>query len=265
VNKIDSQPLVESMSYESEDIKERKVSPTLIRKSFSAGNLTEAILQSDPTFTQAPHFNENLVSDDRSVEVNMENREINLLQRYVDRNQQEKGGLSNKVIDQTLVSVSDERAKVNIRSMVANLLQKSSVRYQCKEAYWSNKVFDGTPSVSDEKVLVNIENRKMKMLETSVVWNQRKEGCLSNEVLDADNLHGTSRYQDRGVPRYKNELSCIDRTSYFFEFSDMLMPHNLCLTSAPKKVRNFLENFTTNLIHNEKVSNMYNIYCNHGT
>lgn len=248
------------MPYENEDIKERRVSQTLIRRSFSAGDLTEAILQNDPNYAQTPQFNETFrsVFSERSVEVNMENRETNLLRRNIIRNQQKEGGLPNKVIDQTLIYVSDEKAKVNIENMTLNLLQKYVVRNQHNEGGWSNKVFEGTlVSASDEKVKVNMENRDMNMLQRSVVRNQRKEGHLSNKAFDANIFPGTSHYRDRGVSRYINELSSIDRTGYLFEISDMLMPHHLCITSAPKKVRNFLENFTTSSMHNEKVPNVY--------
>ncbi|KAF3324541.1 hypothetical protein FCM35_KLT10698 [Carex littledalei] len=208
VNKIDSHTSIESMSYENEDIKHRRISQTLIRRSFSAGDLTDAILQNDPNFAQKPRFNETSASDE-SVGVNTENRETNLLQRSVIRNQHKEGGLSNEAFEGTLISVSDERS-----------------------------------------VEVHTENRETNSLQESVIRHQHKDG-LSNKVFDGYIFHAASHYRDYEVSRCINELSCIDRTSYF-EISDTLMPHRLCLTSAPKKVRNFLENFITRS-HNEKI------------
>ncbi|XP_078167928.1 uncharacterized protein LOC144562602 isoform X2 [Carex rostrata] len=211
VNKIDSHTSIESMSYENEDIKQRRISQTLIRRSFSAGDLTEVILQNDPNFAQKPRFNETLTSaSDVGVGENTENRETNLLQRSLIRNQHKEGGLSNEVFDGTLISASHERVGVNIKRMETIFLQKSVTRHQRKDS-------------------------------------------LSNEVFDGYIFRATSHYRDYEVSRCINELSCIDRASYFFEISDTLMPHRLCLTSSPKRVWNFLENFIIRSPHNEKI------------
>lgn len=240
------------MSYENEDIKHRRISQTLIRRSFSAGDLTDAILQNDPNFAQKPRFNETSASNE-SVGVNTENRETNLLQRSVIRNQHEEGGLSNEAFEGTLISVSDERSvEVHTENRETNLLQESVIRHQNKEGGLSNEVFDGTLiSASHERVTVNMEQMEKKLLQKSVIRLQHKDG-LSNKVFDGYIFHAASHYRDYEVSRCINELSCIDRTGYL-EISDTSMPHRLCLTSAPKKVRNFLENFITRSPHNEKV------------
>ncbi|KAJ1687872.1 hypothetical protein LUZ63_019262 [Rhynchospora breviuscula] len=143
LNKINSQTSMESMLYENEDIKQRRGSQTLIRRSFSAGDLADAILQNDP--------------------------------------------------NGPLISTSNERVEVGHHI-------------------------------------------------------QHKNGGLSSKLLSR-----TSHYQDWDFSEHMDDLSFIDKTSYFLGITDMLMPYHLCLTSAPEEVRKCLQNFTASSMHYKKI------------
>ncbi|KAJ3701921.1 hypothetical protein LUZ61_005626 [Rhynchospora tenuis] len=143
LNKIHSQTLMESMLYDNEDIKQRRGSQTLIRRSFSAGDLAEVILQNDPNGTR--------------------------------------------------ISTSNERVEVGHHI-------------------------------------------------------QHKIGGFSSK-----NFPGTRHFRDWDFSEHTDDLSFIDKTSYFFGITDMLMPYHLCLTSSPEEARKCLQNFTAGSMHYRKI------------